>query len=126
MRFDSRGLVSTYLSQWMPTGDVTRQSVAGYWMAGYSGGYLTSGEKFNFASQTNAATANALPAGAQQSQSGSSNSGVAGYFAGGEDSGGKLDRINRIAFPAETRSTLSAVLSTATSQSSGFADCGVF
>ena len=121
MRFDSRGLVSTYLSQWMPTGDTTRQSVAGYWMAGYSGGNLTSGEKFNFAAQTNAATANALPAGAQQSQSGSSNSGVAGYLYGSTSS----TIIQKILFSTDATSNLVAVLSAQNRQSTGFSDYAV-
>lgn len=76
MRFDSRGLVSTYLSQWMPLNDVTRQSVAGY---------------------------------------------VGGGFDGALISG-----IDKITFPADTKTTLSATLSTARDGSSGMADCGVF
>jgi hypothetical protein len=107
MRFDSRGLVSTYLSEWMPLNDVTRQSVAGYWMGGAQGGILTSGEKFTFASQTNAATPNALPAGAQQSQSGSSDSGVAGYLYA---STGRTI-IQKILFSTDATSNLVAVLS---------------
>ena len=37
------------------------------------------------------------------------NSGVAGYFGGGFDSG-LIDGIDKITFPADTRTTLSAVL----------------
>ena len=101
--------------------DYVRTSVAGYWMAGYSGGFLTSGEKFNFASQTNAATANALPAGAQQGQSGSSNSGVAGYLYGSTS----RTIIQKILFSTDATSNLVAVLSANNRQSTGFSDYAV-
>jgi hypothetical protein len=105
----------------MPSGDVTRQSVAGYWMAGAQGPMLKSGEKFTFASQTNAATPNALPAGAEQSQSGSSNSGVAGYLYGSTS----RTIIQKILFATDATSNLVAVLSAQNRQSTGFSDYAV-
>lgn len=116
-----RTRVSTYLSDWMPTGDTTRQSVAGYWMGGAQGAILTSGEKFTFASQTNAATPNALPAGAQQGQSGSSNSGVAGYLYGSTN----RTIIQKILFSTDATSNLVAVLSAVNRQSTGFSNYSV-
>ena len=49
---------------------------------------------------------------------------VAGYFAGG-DSGSYFDNIDRIAFPADTKTTLSATLPTAIGAGACFSDSGV-
>jgi hypothetical protein len=55
------------------------------------------------------------------------NSGVAGYFGGGDDSGGYIREKDKITFPADTKTTLSATLTTGYYQNNtGFADCGVF
>jgi hypothetical protein len=51
---------------------------------------------------------------------------VAGYFAGGESGAGLSNAIDKITFPADTKSTLSAVLTSARNQISGFADSGTF
>ena len=51
--------------------------------------------------------------------------GVAGYFGGGDD-GANTSGIDKIVFPADTKTTLSATLSTARAQAGAFADCGVF
>ena len=43
MRYGLRTKVSTYVSDWMPSGDTTRQSVAGYIAGGYYNGNIYSG-----------------------------------------------------------------------------------
>ena len=53
------------------------------------------------------------------------NSGVAGYFGGGTD-GSNLTRIDKIAFPADTKTTLAATLTTAIARLAAMANCGVF
>ena len=50
---------------------------------------------------------------------------VAGYFGGGNDSGGRISGIDRYAFPADTKTTLTATLTTATSSIEGMANSGV-
>jgi hypothetical protein len=52
-------------------------------------------------------------------------SGVAGYFGGGLD-GSSLSGIDKITFPADTKTTLSATLTSVRYGPAGFADCGVF
>lgn len=127
MRFDSRGLVSTYLSDWMPTGDTTRQSVAGYFAGGWNSTTLSiSGiDKIAFPAETRTTLSATLTA-ASYYLAGMSNSGVAGYPSGGE-ADGYTNRIDRIAFPADTKTTLTATLTVAklAHGGAGFADCGV-
>ena len=55
---------------------------------------------------------------------GASIGGVAGYFAGGFDTG-YVSRIDKITFPADTKTTLSATLTTARSDTTGMANSGV-
>ena len=50
--------------------------------------------------------------------------GVAGYFGGGND-GARTDGIDKITFPADTKTTLSPTLSTARSQLAGMANSAV-
>ena len=50
--------------------------------------------------------------------------GVAGYFGGGED-GARVSGIDKITFPADTKTTLSATLTSARMRSAGMADSGV-
>ena len=50
---------------------------------------------------------------------------VAGYAAGGTDVGGALSGIDKIAFPADTRTTLSATLTSNKDSVTGFANSGV-
>ena len=123
MRFDSRGLVSTYLSQWMPTGDTTRQGVAGYFGGGdASAGYVATIDRISFATDTK--TVPASLAGINDGSMTSANSGVAGYWAGGFDTG-YLNLIQRLTFPAEVRTTLSPVLTATVYLGSGFSNSGV-
>ena len=55
---------------------------------------------------------------------GMANSGTAGYFGGGFDTVA-ISGIDKITFSADTKSTISATLSTARFAHAGFANCGV-
>jgi hypothetical protein len=92
-------------------------SVAGYVLGGDST-FGTSGDKFTYATQTNAATTNALGT-ASAGGSGASNSGVAGYIFGNGN------KIQKILFSTDATSTLAAVLTSTNRQSVGFANYGV-
>ena len=60
---------------------------------------------------------------ARYSAAGFANSGVAGYVAGGYDSA-RVSGIDKVSFPADTKTTLSATLTTARVYAGGFADSG--
>jgi len=51
-------------------------------------------------------------------------SGVAGYFGGGNDGGGNLSSIDKIALPADTKTTLSATLTSARRAMGGVSSSG--
>ena len=124
MRFDNRSRVSTYLSDWMPSGDTMRQGVAGYVAGGYDTAYLSAIDKITFPADTKttlSATLTSVINGAY----GFADSGVAGYNAGGYDSSVVVSGIDKIAFPADTKTTLSATVSTASYSGASFADSGV-
>lgn len=171
MRFDSRGLVSTYLSDWMPTGDTTRQAVGGYFAGRYNGAERANVDKLAFSSETMSALSvmtgrTYYSAGAGFANSGVagydggiyddtigfkwsfpsdtrstltmtsehrygcagfSNTAVAGYVAGGYDvnAGDQSTKINKIAFPADTFSTVTPVLTVKNYYSTGSSDYGV-
>jgi len=120
--FSPRTRVSTYLSAWMPTGDETSQTVAGYFVGGYSSSILSSIEKLSFESET-LSTLSATLTTATYLGASYANSGVAGYNAGGQDSTGSISRIDKITFPADTKSTLVATVNQAT-WLAGFANNG--
>ena len=61
---------------------------------------------------------------ARRDFSGMANSGVAGYFGGGND-GARLSGIDKITFPADTKTTLSATLTSASAEGSGMANAPV-
>ncbi len=122
--FAPRVRVSSYLSDWMPSGDTTRQSVAGYLGGGSDGSTNLSGiDKITFSNDSKS-TLSATLTTARQALTGVADSGVAGYFVAGND-GAVLSGIDKIAFPADTKTTLSATASTAHRLSAGFADSGV-
>ena len=112
MRFDSRGLVSTYLSEWMPTGDVTRQSVAGYFAGGFaSGTYYSNIDKLTFPTETKS-TISAVTTQSRSSAMGFANSGTAGYVGAGGNVSGHDFSITRVTFATtEVASFLVATLS---------------
>ena len=124
MRFDSRGLVSTYLSQWMPLNDVTRQALGGYAAGGSDASVkFDQIDKLAFPSDTKT-TLTAVLTALTQTPVGFADSGIAGYVAGGIDST-YTNRIDKITFPADTKSTLTATLTTARDGMGGFANWGV-
>jgi len=126
MRFDSRGLVSTYISDWMPTND-RRVSVAGYFGGGaVSGGGLTNIDKLAFGTETKS-TISATLTTAIYAGGSCANSGVAGYFGGGYDYNASVGvtSIQKLAFPADTKTNLVAVLGGANINLASMANSGV-
>ena len=102
MRFDSRGLVSTYLSQWMPLGDTTRQGVAGYQGARYNDSNRLDITKLSFSTETASNIGNVSVN--ASGYCGFANSGVAGYLGGNNTLNG-----NKVAFPSDTISVLTPI-----------------
>ena len=126
MRFDNRTRVSTYLSAWMPSGD-SRVSVAGYFAGGSTASAPTSQiDKIAFPSDTKTTLSATLTYDVRY-PAGMSNSGVAGYNGGGYSNGQAANQsgIDKIAFPADTKTTLSATLTSTVSQVQGMANYGV-
>ena len=110
MRFDSRGLVSTYLSGWMPSGDETRQSVAGYFGGGYYTSVLSRIDKIAFPNDSKSTLSATLSVGTWYGQ-GFADSGVAGYSVSGIDSTNSyLTTSDKIAFPADTKTTSAGII----------------
>tara|TARA_R110000868_G_C10911220_1_gene764970 strand:- start:45 stop:1016 length:972 start_codon:yes stop_codon:yes gene_type:complete len=126
MRFDSRGLVSTYLSQWMPTGDTTRQAVAGYFAGGNGGSNTSRVDTLIFSSETITNLGNILLA-AYGNLAAHANSGVAGYVTGFYDSsvGDFVSTGNKIAFPSNTTSVIAGMNPITAYGRAGFANSGV-
>jgi len=125
-RFDSRRRVSTYTSVWMPTGDETVNPVAGYFGGGYDGASFSVIDKITFADDSKS-TLSATLTSARYGPAGMANSGVAGYFGGGNTVGGlsgNQSGIDKITFPADTKSTLSGTLTTAVHYLASMANSG--
>ena len=117
-----RTRVSTYLSDWMPLGDVTRQSVAGYIAGGSdSGGRISRINKLAFPAET-ISTPSATLTAIRNDLAGFANSGVAGYVGGGAPATNIIDKIT---FPADTKTTLSATLTTGRQWLSATSNFGV-
>jgi len=111
-RFSPRTRVSTYTSVWMPTGDETPYPSAGYFAGGYDSSYLSGIDKITF-SDDSKSTLSATLTFIVGSLAGMANSAVAGYFAGGTNDSqypAGFSHIDKITFPADTKSTLSATL----------------
>ena len=126
MRFDNRTRVSTYLSAWMPTGD-SRVSVAGYFAGGSTASTPTSQiDKIAFPSDTKTTLSATLTYDVRY-PAGLSNSGVAGYNGGGYSNGQAANQsgIDKIAFPSDTKTTLSATLTYAVQALGSVSDSGV-
>ena len=99
-----RTRVSSYVSDWMPTGDTTRQSVAGYFVGGYSditSTYSNVVDKLAFSSET-ISTLTAMTLTYPSGGAGFANSGVAGYVGGFYDG----TTGYKWSLPSDTRSTL--------------------
>jgi hypothetical protein len=102
--------------------------VAGYFGGGYTGSAeLNVIDKITFPADTKT-TLSATLSSQRGWVTGVADSGVAGYFGGGGEAGGAtyLSGIDKIAFPADTKSTLAATLSQTKYGMGSFADCGVF
>ena len=122
--FAPRLRVSSYLSAWMPTGDETRQSVAGYFGGGEDSARIDGIDKIAFPAETKT-TLSATLTSARHGTGSMANSGVAGYFGGGSESGGPVSGIDKITFPADTKTTLSATLTQAVFYAAGLANSSV-
>ena len=108
----------------MPTGDTTRQAVAGYFAGGDGAFDRDTIEKILFSSDTNSVLSAVLTT-ASLWHTGYANSGVAGYVNGGEDATAPyLSRVDKLAFPAETKSATTA-LGGPREQANGFANFAV-
>ena len=123
-----RTRVSTYLSDWMPTGDA-RQSVAGYFAGGFaSGTYYSNIDKIAFPADTKS-TISAVTTQSRSSAMGFANSGTAGYIGAGGNVSGHDFSITKISFPSvEVASFLVATLTSqaaALNSGAGIANSGV-
>ena len=107
---------------------IADSGVAGYFGGGYTGSAeLDEIDKITFAADTKTTLAATLSS-ERAWVTGMADSGVAGYFGGGGEAGGAtyLSGVDKIAFPADTKTTLAATLSQTKYGMGGFADCGVF
>jgi len=98
--------------------------------AGYFGGGLLNSnnrvstvEKLILPAETVSTLGTGLSS-ARHALAGMANSGVAGYFGGG-DNGSRVTTVDRFAFPADTRTTLGTGLSVATDYNTGINNKGV-
>ena len=123
--FAPRLRVSSYLSAWMPTGDETRQSVAGYFGGGSGPSSVDTSaiDKLSFSAETRT-TLSATMSTIVYATGAFANSGIAGYFCGGTGAS-YYSRIDKIAFPADSKTTLSATLSATVFFPAGMANSGV-
>jgi len=125
----------TTLSATLTNAAYTVAGMADSGVAGYfGGGFMTASsielnviDKITFAADTKT-TLSATLSSARAWVTGMADSGVAGYFGGGGEAAGAtyLSGVDKIAFPADTKSTLSATLSQNKYGMAGFANCGVF
>ena len=100
--------------------------VAGYFGGGADAARLSGIDKITFPADTKT-TLSATLSGQRDQLAGMANSLVAGYFAGGFDLGlgSATSGIDKITFPADTKTTLSATLTTATRKLAGMAHSAV-
>jgi hypothetical protein len=97
-------------------------------VSGYFGGGNVSGNriwKIIFSTDTPSTLVATLSSSRDRLAGGFSNTGVAGYFAGGQVGSTAQTTVDRLAFPAETRSTLGTGLSSARTFGSGFENARV-
>ena len=107
MRFDSRGLVSTYISQWMPTGDETF-NYANYRLGGYAPSQSSAIKKFFFASKTETVLTATLTAQIIANVGFASTSKV--FSAGGRDASSYISTHQYLDIFNETRTSLASTL----------------
>lgn len=122
-------LAATLSSTRWDAAGFTDPGVAGYIAGGSTGGGAFSGmvstvQKLALPADTLSTLGTGLSA-ARQSAAGTAHPEVAGYVAGGFDSGPtRVDTIDRFAMPTDTRSTLAAVLSADLNHATGFSTLG--
>ena len=120
MRFDSRGLVSTYISQWMPTGDETF-NYANYRLGGYATSASSAIKKFFFASKTETVLTATLSSAIAASVGFASTSKV--FSASGVDAG-YVSIHQYLGIFTETRTSLASTLATNSFYSAGLTNSG--
>jgi hypothetical protein len=107
---------------------MTNSNVAGYSAGGQSvSSYISTIDKFTYSTDAKSTLGTGL-SGNRAYAAGASDSGVAGYIAGGDSSSaptGRRTTIDKFAFPGDTRSTLGTGLSSARFALAGLADYGV-
>ena len=97
---------------------------AGYIMGG-AGGFLDTVDRFSFPSDARTTLGTGLSS-ARHSGAGMSNSGVAGYAAGGGTTGNTPQTtVDKFSFSDDSRSTLGTGLSAGSQSHSGYANTGV-
>jgi len=105
---------------------MANSGVAGYFGGGFdNAGTLSSIDKITFPADTKSTLSATLSSG-KASLAGMANSGTAGYFGGGWFFGSPyyLSGIDKITFPADTKSTLSATLTSGRNYLSAMANSG--
>jgi hypothetical protein len=105
---------------------VPRVGVAGYFGGGQDTNptILATVDKYAFPAETRSTLGTGLST-AVAGVTGFSDSGVAGYFAGGRTAAARVTTVNKFAFPADTRTTLGTGLSSARQLTAGFYNWGV-
>ncbi|MBT4394263.1 MAG: hypothetical protein HOD33_03700 [Acidiferrobacteraceae bacterium] len=123
---DARSTLSTGLSMARYGGyGMSNSGTAGYYAGGREvggAGNVTTVDKFAFSNDSRSTLSASLPAGRYYGAS-MSNSGTAGYCAGGHD-GNTLSAIEKYTFSTDTRATLSAGLSAAAYGTAGISNSG--
>jgi formylmethanofuran:tetrahydromethanopterin formyltransferase len=90
------------------------------------GSLVATVDKFAFPADTRSTLGTGLSA-ARRAVAGMANSGVAGYFGGGIQSGdSRVTTVDKYAFPADTRTSLGTGLSSARGEAGAVANEGVF
>lgn len=103
--------------------------VAGYYAGGRNNSdqFLTRIDKITFPSDTKSTLSATLSRTKTNAGSGGfADSAVAGYMCGGNGDAGFTNEIDKIAFPADTKTTLSATLTSARNAMAGYANEGSF
>jgi hypothetical protein len=128
---DTRTTLGTGMSYAARTlGGMANAGVAGYIAGGRTddAGVVRTAtvNKFAFPSDTRSTLGTGLSVG-RQGAAGMADSGVGGYFGGGQIAGGAMSAtVDKFAFPSDTRSTLATGLSSARQDFQAFANEGTF
>jgi len=121
---DTQSVLSATLTTVMAGGaGMANSNVAGYIGGGYNAGGLNRIDKIAFSNDAKSTLAATLTS-TRTNNAGFSNDGVAGYFGGGYDhtASTRVNGIDKIAFPADTKSTLAGTLTNAIEAPFGVAD----